>query len=166
MFYTNVVRYSNFILYRGYDDLGKKFTKKEKFKPKFFVPSKTETGWRGLDGNHIGEIDFDSMREARDWLEQYQHVTGFQVYGTTNYLHQYVTRKFPKDIRFDRDKINVTTIDIETEYEGGFPQVEVADQKVLAITIKNNIDGVYHVWGLQDYDTEKENNQTSQLCQM
>ena len=34
-------------------------------------------------------------------------------------------------------------------------QVEAADQKVLAITIKNNIDGVYHVWGLQDYDTEK-----------
>ena len=155
MFYTNVVRYSNYILYRGYDDLGKKVFKKEKFKPKLFVPSKTETGWHGLDGNHIGEVDFDSMREARDWLEQYQNVTGFQVYGTTNYLHQYVTRKFPKDIRFDRDRINVTTIDIETEYEGGFPQVEVADQKVLAITIKNNIDGIYHVWGLQDYDTEK-----------
>ena len=68
MFYTNVVRYSNFILYRGYDDLGKKVFKKKKFKPKFFVPSKTETGWRGLDGNHIGEIDFDSMRE---------HVTGW-----------------------------------------------------------------------------------------
>jgi len=155
MFYTNVARYSNYILYRGYDDLGKKVFKKEKFKPKFFVPSKTETGWRGLDGSHIGEIDFDSMREARDWLEQYQNVTGFQVYGTNNYLHQYVTRKFPKDIRFDRDRINVTTIDIETEYEGGFPQVEVADQTVLAITIKNNIDGVYHVWGLQDYDTDK-----------
>ena len=75
-----------------------------------------------MDGNHIGEIDFDSMREARDWLEQYQNVTGFQVYGTNNYLHQYVTRKFPKDIRFDRDRINVTTIDIETEYEGGFPK--------------------------------------------
>ena len=155
MFYTNVARYSNYILYRGYDDLGKKIFKKEKFKPKFFVPSKTETGWRGLDGNHIGEVEFDSMKESRDWLEQYQHVTGFEVYGTNNYLHQYVTRKFPKDIRFDRDRINVTTIDIETEYEGGFPQVEVADQKVLAITIKNNIDGVYHVWGLQDYDTEK-----------
>ena len=155
MFYTNVARYSNYILYRGYDDLGKKVFKKEKFKPKLFVPSKTETGWHGLDGNHIGEVDFDSMKEARDWLEQYQNVTGFQVYGTTNYLHQYVTRKFPKDIRFDRDRINVTTIDIETEYEGGFPQVEVADQKVLAITIKNNIDGIYHVWGLQDYDTEK-----------
>ena len=70
-------------------------------------------------------------------------------------FHQYVTRKFPKDIRFDRDRINVTTIDIETEYEGGFPQVEVADQTVLAITVKNNIDGVYHVWGLQDYDTDK-----------
>ena len=152
MFYTNVVRYSNFILYRGYDDHGKKVFKKEKFKPKFFVPSKEKTGWRGLDGRDIGSVEFESMRDARDWLEQYKSVGGFDVYGTTNYLHQYITDKFPKEVKFDRDMINVTTIDIETDYEGGFPNPDVADQPVLAITMKNNIDGVYYVWGLQDYD--------------
>ena len=30
-FYTSVVRYSNYILYRGYDDLGRPVAKKEKF---------------------------------------------------------------------------------------------------------------------------------------
>ena len=155
MFYTNVARYSNYILYRGYDGSGKKVFKKDKFKPKLYVPSKTQTGWKGLDKTNIGEVDFESMRECTDWLKQYEDVQGFNVYGSTNYIHQYITNKFPKDIHFDRDKINVTTIDIETEYEGGFPDPDVADQSVLAITIKNNIDGIYYVWGLQDYDTDK-----------
>jgi DNA polymerase elongation subunit (family B) len=154
MFYTNVVRYSNFILYRGYDGSGKKVFKKEKFKPKLFVPSKKDTGWRGLDDTQIGEVEFESMREASDWLKQYEEVHGFNVYGSTNFIHQYITNKFPRDINFDRDKINVTTIDIETAYENGFPDPEVADQTVLAITIKNNIDGIYYVWGLQDYDVD------------
>ena len=154
MFYTNVVRYSNYILYRGYDGSGKKVFKKDKFKPKLFVPSKTDTGWRGLDGTQIGEVEFDSLREASDWLKQYEDVHGFNVFGTTNFVHQYITNKFPRDIQFDRDKINVTTIDIETAYENGFPDPDVADQTVLAITIKNNIDGIYYVWGLQDYDTD------------
>ncbi len=154
MFYTNVVRYSNFILYRGYDGSGKKVFKKEKFKPKLFVPSKKDTGWRGLDDTQIGEVEFESMREASDWLKQYEDVHGFNVYGSTNFIHQYITNKFPRDINFDRDKINVTTIDIETAYENGFPDPEVADQTVLAITIKNNIDGIYYVWGLQDYDVD------------
>ena len=154
MFYTNVVRYSNFILYRGYDGSGKKVFKKEKFKPKLFVPSKKDTGWRGLDDTQIGEVEFESMREASDWLKQYEEVHGFNVYGSTNFIHQYITNKFPRDINFDRDKINVTTIDIETAYENGFPDPEVSDQTVLAITIKNNIDGIYYVWGLQDYDVD------------
>ena len=154
MFYTNVVRYSNFILYRGYDGSGKKVFKKEKFKPKLFDPSKKDTGWRGLDDTQIGEVEFESMREASDWLKQYEDVHGFNVYGSTNFIHQYITNKFPRDINFDRDKINVTTIDIETAYENGFPDPEVADQTVLAITIKNNIDGIYYVWGLQDYDVD------------
>ena len=153
-FYTSVVRYSNYMLYRGYDNNGKKIFKKDFFKPTFYIPAQKDTGWRGLDGTPIGAIEFESMREAKGWLEQYDGVRGFQVYGSTNYIHQYITEKFPRDINFDRDKINVTTIDIETAYENGFPDPKDADQEVLAITIKNNIDGIYHVWGYGDFDEE------------
>ena len=153
-FYTSVVRYGNSFLYRGYNDAGKRVTKKEFFKPTLFTPAKKDTGWRGLDGAMIGSIEFDDMRQARQWLEQYSDVSSFRIYGHTNFLHQYITSKFPRDITFDRDIINVTTIDIETEYEGGFPDPKVADQNVLAITLKNNLDNVYYVFGLQDYDAE------------
>ena len=154
-FYTSVVRYGNSMLYRGYDGHGKRVYKKDNFKPRFFVPSKTESQWRGLDGAVIGPVEFDSMRESKQWLEQYRDVRGLKIYGHANYIHQYITQRYPGDIQWDRDKINVSTIDIETAYEDGFPEPDIADQEVLAITIKNNIDGVYRVWAMGDYDTEK-----------
>ena len=154
-FYTSVTRFGNSFLYRGYDDRGKQVSKKEYFKPKLFVPSKEDTGWRGLDGTMIGAVEFDDMRQAKNWMEQYSDVSSFNIYGHTNFTHQYITSKFPRDIEFDRDIINVTTIDIETEYNDGFPEPKNADQKITAITIKNNIDGVYRVFGYGDYDVEK-----------
>ena len=154
-FYTSVVRYGNSLLYRGYTDTGKRVYKKEHFSPRLFVPAKVDTNWRGLDGTVVGPVDFNNMREAKQWLEQYKDVAGFSIYGNPNFLQQFVCHKWPHDIEWDRDKINVTTIDIETAYEDGFPTPEKANQEVLAITCKNNIDGVYRVWGLKDYDTEK-----------
>ena len=154
-FYTSVVRYGNSLLYRGYTDTGKRVYKKEHFSPRLFVPAKVDTKWRGLDGSVIGPVDFNNMREAKQWLEQYKDVSGFNIYGNPNFLQQFVAHKWPHDIEWDRDIINVTTIDIETAYEDGFPEPEKANQEVLAITCKNNIDGVYRVWGLKDYDANK-----------
>ena len=154
-FYTSVVRYGNSMLYRGYSSQGKKVYKRDtNFKPIYFVPAKKDEGWTGLDGTSIAPVQFDDMREAKNWLEQYKDVTGFNVYGTQNMIHQYIMDKFPRDIEFDRDKINVATIDIETEYNDGFPDPKIADQRILAITMKNNIDGVYHVWGYGDYNVD------------
>ena len=158
-FYTSVVRYGSSMLYRGYDATGQKIFRREHFKPTFFVQSKKNwpphSGWTGLDGNAIGPVQMDSMREAKQWLEKYKGVQGMNIYGSQNYIHQYITSKFPRNIEFDRDKINVTTIDIETEYNNGFPEPSIADQKILAITIKNNVDNIYHVWGYGDFDTNK-----------
>lgn len=154
MFYTSVVRYGNSMLYRGYNNRGERVIRTDFFKPEFFVPSKKETGWRGLDGSPVGPVSFDSMREAKNWLDQYKDVSGFSIYGNPNYIHQYITSKYPRDIDFDRDRINVSTIDIETEYDDGFPHPSEASQRILAITLKNNIDNIYWVWGYGDYDVE------------
>ncbi len=153
-FYTSVVRYGNSMLYRGYDANGNKIFKKDHFKPTFYISSKKDVGWTGFDGKNIGPVSFENMRESKQWLEKYKDVEGINVYGSSNYLHQYITEKYPREIEFDRDRINVSTIDIETEYEGGFPNPSEATQKILAITLKNNIDNIYHVWGYGDYNTE------------
>ena len=93
-FYTSVVRYGNYMLYRGYDNSGKRVVKKDLFQPKFYIPAKKDTGWKGLNGQMIGSVEFPSMREARSWLEKYDGVQGFNIYGSTNYIHQYITKSF------------------------------------------------------------------------
>ena len=153
-FYTSVARYGNSILYRGYNHQGKRIARKDTFQPTLYIPSKVDEGWTAIDGQIVAPITFDSMRETKEWLQTYDGVSNFNIYGSTNYIHQYITEKFPREIEFDRDKINVSTIDIETKYENGFPDPEIADQEITAITIKNNLSGVYWVWGCKDYDTE------------
>lgn len=153
-FYTSVFRYGNSILYRGYDGGGRRYQRKEPFQPTYYVPAKKDTGWRGLDEQVIGPVKMESMREGKEWLEKYRDVSGFNIYGNPNYIHQFISEKFPGDIKFERDQINVTTIDIETAYEGGFPEPSKAENEILAITVKNNIDGMYYVWGYGDYDVD------------
>ena len=90
-FYTSVVRYGNSMLYRGYDSNGKRIYRKDHFQPEFFVHSKKDTGWKGLDEKHIAPVKMDNMREAKQWVEENKEVSGRYIYGTQNYIHQYIT---------------------------------------------------------------------------
>ena len=155
-FYTSVVRYGNSMLYRGYDPKGKKVYKRDpSFQPEFFVSSQKETDWRGLDDSSIGSVSFAGMREAKNWLEENKQVSGRNLYGNPNFIHQYITQRFPRDIEFNREFVDVGTFDIETEYDDGFPHPEEASQKILSITYKSSKSKIYYVWAYGDYNTEK-----------
>jgi len=152
-FYTNVIKYGNNLLYRGYDG-GERVSERVKYSPTLFVPTKEKTKYRNLYGGKVGPIQFDTMKEANDFIEQYLHVPNYTVSGMTNYVLQFLGDKFPNEVVFDRDKINVTTIDIEVASDEGFPFPQEAQHPVISITCKNNIDNVYYVWGLYDYNPE------------
>ena len=153
-FYTNVSRYGNMLLYRGYDN-GKRIQQKIKYKPTLYVSTNRPTTWKSLDGTPVGEVHFDSMREANEWVQRNKDVAGRDIFGNTRYISAFINDEFPGHIEFNRNLINVTTIDIEVQSDDGFPEPDLADNVVTAITIKNNIDNTYYVWGLGDYDTEK-----------
>lgn len=153
-FYTSVNRYGNNILYRGFED-GKRISKKIPYMPTLFVNTDKETGWNNLHNQPVLPVTFDTMKEAGDFIKRYEGVDNFPVYGTTNYVNQFVTDRFPGEIKFDRDKINVTSIDIEVHSEDGFPFVANAAHPVTAITMKSNLSNTYYVWGLKDYDPDK-----------
>jgi hypothetical protein len=93
-FYTNVSRYGNSMLYRGYDSYGKRVYRKDHFKPVFYTRAQKDVGWKSLDGQNIAPIEFENMREAKQWLEMNKDVSGRYIYGNRNYLHQYITQKF------------------------------------------------------------------------
>ena len=150
-FYTSVARYGNSILYRGYNDSGRRVQKKVKFKPTLYIPSNKELGWKSIDGRDVAPMTFDSMRDAKEFADRYKGVADFKVYGTQNYIHQYITESFPDELVFNRPFINVCSIDIEVESDDGFPYPEDALKPINAICVKNNVDNIYHVWGLGEY---------------
>ena len=154
-FYTNVCRYGNTILYRGYNHQAKRIYKRDtEFKPVFYVESKTESQWKSLDGRNIAPIQMDNMRGAKEWLDTNKDVAGRKIYGNHKYLQQYITQRFPRDIDFKRDWIDVGTFDIETEYDDGFPEPAEASQRILSITYKSSKSKKYHVWGYGDFNIE------------
>ena len=154
-FYTCVNRMGNNILYRGYDELGETVLRKVKFSPTLYLPSSKETGYQSIDGTHVFPREFDTMREAKDFIATYRDVDNFKVYGNTNYIAQFIYEKFPTDVPFDRDAICIASIDIEVASNDGFPFPEDAKHEVISIALKNNSDDTYYVWGLKDYDTSK-----------
>ena len=154
-FYTNVLRYKNYILHRGYHNNGERFMRKEYFQPTLFVSSKKKEGWTGFDGQQVAPLQFESMFEANQWLKQNIGVSGRNIYGNKKFTQQFVTEKYPRDIEFKREYINVGTIDIETDYDTGFPHPNEASQKILAITYKSSKFSTYTVWGYGEFDTNK-----------
>ncbi len=157
-FYTNVSRYGNQILLRGYDH-GRRIEKKIKYEPILFTSTNLKTNWKALDGTPVGVANagkrFESMRAANEYVTANKGVSGKTIYGNTKYIPAFINDYYPGEVEFNRNKINVTTIDIEVASDDGFPEPEKADHKVISIAMKSNIGGTYYVWGLGDYDTEQ-----------
>lgn len=151
--YTSVNRFGNSILYRGRDLNGNIVKEKIKFKPHLYVCISEPSQFKSMDGKNLKSMQFESMREAKDFITQYGDV--WDIYGTTNYIHQFITRRFPKDISFDISKINVVNFDIEVASNDGFPTPDKADCEVISITAHTSNDNTYYIWGLGNYDETK-----------
>ena len=153
-FYTNVTRHRNQILVRGVND-GKPFKTSVRYKPYLFIPSQTRTEFKNLKGEYVGRVDFDSMSEAREFTQKYEDVAGMEIYGLTDYTYMYIYDNYRGEIRYDPAHVSVCSIDIETSIEGGFPDIEKADNEITAITISRN--GIKTVFGCGDYKEHQDN---------
>jgi hypothetical protein len=65
------------------------------------------------------------------------------------------TRSFQTAASLIGSILNVTFIDIEVESDQGFPHPKDAAFPITAITVKNNVDHIYHTWGIGEYDSSK-----------
>ena len=136
-YYTNVQMVGNEFLVRGFED-GKSFIAREKFEPTLFVPSKKKTKYKTLEGNYVQSIQPGSVRDCREFIKTHDNVEGFEIYGNTRYIYQYISEKYPEDhIEFDLKKMKLVTIDIEVASERGFPTVTNCDEEMLCITLQN-----------------------------
>ena len=152
-FYTSVERFGNSILWRGYEN-GKRFERKVKYCPTLFVGGKGEnTGFKSLTTKRpMSPVKMDSMKEAKDWIEQYKDVHGFEIGGSTNYVAQFIQEQYPNQIDFDITKINIVSFDIEVDISDGYPNMNTADKEITSIAYKSSKTDTYHLLGRKDYD--------------
>lgn len=163
-FYTNVERYRNDILLRGYRD-GVAVKQKIPFQPILFCQSKNQSSWASLDGVAVEPVVMDSMYDAKSFMDQYKDVAGFKIYGNTNYVAQYVTKTWPNEIHWDIGDINVVNIDIEVASDDGFPEPDKANHQVISIALKSSKEDFFRVWGLQSFDVEKSQYSNTQYVE-
>ena len=153
-FYTNVTRFGNTLLYRGYKN-GHRVQERVKFKPTLFVPD-PRSDTLALDGARVSGVQLEDMREAKDFVDRYKDMSNFRVYGNTNYVTQFIQEKFPGNIQFDPDQVNVGFYDIEVmKTEDGYSDAADANNPINAIAYRNNQEDKYYLWYLKEWDRSK-----------
>lgn len=124
----------NTIFYRGYD-MGLPVKEKIKYCPYLFIP-KNDGKYKSISGERFEKLQFDSIKEARDFSRQYEDVANFKIYGLDKFSYLFIYDQFPNHINHDPDLIRKVTIDIECKADAGFPSIEKADKEITAITIR------------------------------
>jgi len=156
-FYTNVQMVGDHFLVRGHEN-GKHFMTREKFNPTLFVPSNNKTKYKTLSGEYVEEIQPGTVRDCREFIKKYEGVENFSIYGNDRYIYQYISDRYPGDeIKFDTKKIKISTIDIETASENGFPDVESAAEEVLLITVQDYASKQIRTWGKGNFVNKQKN---------
>ena len=152
IFYTNVQSVGNNILYRGVTD-GKRTKLKIPYRPTLYEKSSKITDFTSLDGVYLQPHTFDSMRDGREYLRQFEGVSGKTIYGQNRFEYAFIGEQHKTMIDWEFDKISVAIVDIEVGSENGFPDPYLANEPVTAIALRF-LGGHMFVFGCGDYVTK------------
>jgi len=151
-FYTNISQWGNNLLLREVVD-GKRINRKVKYSPTLYCPVMRETHFKTLEGKYVTPIKHQTMRDAKEWVEQYKEQPHL-LYGNTQYQYSFLNETYP-NIEWSFDDILIATIDIEVACENGFPNPQDAIEPLLSITVKNHSNKQIFVWGVGEYKTHR-----------
>lgn len=152
-FYTNCCNYNSRILYRGVEN-GRKVRHRIDYNPTLFLPSDEKTSYTTLYGQYVSPIKPGNIKDCRDFIAKYKDIENFKVFGYTRYEYAYLADNSEDIVTWDKQYINVANIDIEVGSESGFPEPELANEQVTAITIKTG--GKFVVFGCGDFINERK----------
>jgi DNA polymerase elongation subunit (family B) len=146
-FYTHFHQKRGAIFLRWIDDEGRRKTSVVKdYAPSLYLKTNaTEGQFKTLFGEPLKEIKCSSVAEAKEMINNYSDVSGFELFGNTKWDYAYINERWPTR-KFDRSKILEFFFDIETEVGDEFPDPVKADQRINVITIYDG--SAFRVWSL------------------
>ena len=154
-FYTNIQLAGDTVLYRGYED-GQAVQFRTQFSPTLYVTSNRQEKMKTLTGKPVRPVQFQTAREAREFIKTYDGVEKFEVHGYERFVYQYIREQFPIEVDYDISQMRIYALDIEVQCENGFPNVEEAAEEMLSITIKDMVSKKFYIWAVRDFETEHE----------
>jgi DNA polymerase elongation subunit (family B) len=156
-FYTSVVQLGNQICVRGVEN-SRRFQQKAQFKPKLFVPQTklAKNTYHNIFGEGLEMIEFGDLADAREFIKTYEDVGNMKIHGNTNWQYQYITENYAGHIDFDMRLVDIRSIDIETETESGFPNIETANEAILLISMQDYATKDIITYGTRDYNNYAE----------
>jgi DNA polymerase elongation subunit (family B) len=153
-FYTNISVAGKYILYRGVEN-DKRVRRKIEYRPTFFLLSQEQSEFTTLAGEFVKPIEPGTITDCREFLQRYESVDNFPIFGNNRYEYAFIADRYPDDILWDINKITIAYLDIEVGSENGFPEPRDANESITAITIK--VKDNYFVFGCGDYIKHRDN---------
>jgi DNA polymerase elongation subunit (family B) len=160
-FYTNVAVLGNQVLVREVVD-GVASLRKDDWSPALYVKGNPkdvdQQQFKTLYGDTAYKIQPGSVRECKDFVEQYKGVANFEIFGQLDYTLQYCNEYKPTG--WDYKHISAWAIDIETAIpvdENGktyFPEPNTVDGEILLITLVNMHTNAAFTFGSRAYSGE------------
>lgn len=153
-FYTHAINRKNRILVCGYDN-GRRFKEQVHYRPYLFTPASAgkKTDYQTIHGQYVVKKEFESSSAMRQYRQQYEDVDGYEIYGLEQPQYLYLYDHFNHQ-KYDPKLIVTNSIDIEVDTENGYPNLEIADKEINAITMVYK--DVTFAFGLKDYDSSLE----------
>lgn len=119
-FYTNVKQVGNRIFHRYVDDNGvSKLETVKNFPIQLYVKKNENCSSTSqtvsLMGDPLIPVDFNSLTDAKDFVKEYQDIQ--DIFGQTQFIYQFISKKYQDNVSFDFSKIKILIFDIETAYD-------------------------------------------------
>ena len=122
------------------------------YKPKLYIVSDDiNCEFKNLNGEELQEIEFSSIKSAKEYAEAYQG----KMYGFPRWGYSALDDEFPYDIEYDFDDLRIAYIDIETKSDTHYSTVANPDQPVVLIQILYK--DIYYIFGTDIYISYNNN---------
>jgi DNA polymerase elongation subunit (family B) len=151
-YYSSFFRIGNKVYIRQINPDGTRHNFGVDYRPKLYIVSDNPTGeFRTLDGQELQEIEFSSIKAAKDYTEAYQG----KMYGYPRWEYACVDDEYPYDIEYNFDDLRIGYIDIETKADTHYGTIAKPDQPVTLIQML--FKGVFYIFGTDIYESYENN---------
>ena len=153
-YYTHVLCFGNYILYRGINN-GRRVKQKIEYSPILYFPTNKKTEWRSLQGDVLEPKMFGSIKEAKEFIRRYEEVQNFKMFGNTRLEYAFIADNQKGVVDWDINDLDIAIIDIEVGSENGFPDPATASEPVTAIAIKK-LNKRFSVYGCGKFNNTRD----------